>query len=799
MNGKNPIARQDYLALSLLIAAVIWFNRELVSTNQVPFFRDLGPFFYPMRFVLAESFKAGELPLWDRHTGMGFPLLANFQSGAFYLPNLVYLVLPFFTAVKAIFLLHYLIAITGCYMLFRQWKYPTFLSVIGALIFTLGGTIVSLSNLMNHFQTAVWLPWLILLGERAFLAPCRKNFLAFTVIALIQFLAGSPELYTMSMGLLLLDGIRLKTGEAAVPYRRTLFLFFAANALAVGLAMIQVLPTVELFLESRGPEPLSYQVASAWSLRPVSLINVFFPYGEVDTSTFSGIRLFFRNDIPLIVSHYIGVISLFGLCLWFFTGSRKGKGVVLGLIATSLILALGDYSPVYPWLYRFIPLFDIFRFPEKFFFLTHTLLVFAVLRGISAFIKEDYPYPRKAIAALSSVCIVLTLLYLFTRLEMESVSRFISWTTGTPLYFPPMLKSVTGAFFYLERQIALGFGLLLLLFLWKRGNLKTNLFQSLIVLLVFVDLSTANRPYQYLLDPGFMSQGDNIIRARDPEPHRLFYYPGPDNVHPNYFMVNTSQSFAEMNYLLTKNLVPNTGVFHGFDYMQELDALLRRTYRIFVDVANRLPPEKQYRLLGALNVKYVMSLVEAPPGGLSLIRHFPEYPSWLYRLNGEVPRAYIVRKAYQEENPVKVLDQLASLEFDSLNEVILEKPISIPTNGNFQSQVKILNYENQSVTLNASLSDPGILVLADSLYPGWRVYLNGEEQEILRANLFFRAVSLPRGEHQVEFRFQPLSFTIGSMISLMTAIGVVAWIVAPHLNFRTMREWVGRRFGKVHA
>ncbi|HKA33162.1 MAG TPA: YfhO family protein, partial [Candidatus Binatia bacterium] len=79
---------------------------------------------------------------------------------------------------------------------------------------------------------------------------------------------------------------------------------------------------------------------------------------------------------------------------------------------------------------------------------------------------------------------------------------------------------------------------------------------------------------------------------------------------------------------------------------------------------------------------------------------------------------------------------------------------------------------NMRVDINASLDAPGILVLADSYYPGWRVYVDGKEGEILRANLFFRGVKLAPGEHRVEFRYEPRSFQIGLWISLATLVGL---------------------------
>jgi len=161
--------------------------------------------------------------------------------------------------------------------------------------------------------------------------------------------------------------------------------------------------------------------------------------------------------------------------------------------------------------------------------------------------------------------------------------------------------------------------------------------------------------------------------------------------------------------------------------------------------------------------------------GITLVQNFPEYPSWLYRIRRTVPRVYIVAKATDEKDPVKILDQLSSAKFDPLQEVILEKPLLIPAKKGFRAQAKIIQYGNQAVTIHASLNGPGVLVLADSFYPGWHAYVDGEKSTILRANLFFRAVPLPVGDHLVEFRYEPRPFKIGLVVSLVVLSGIMIW------------------------
>jgi hypothetical protein len=52
--------------------------------------------------------------------------------------------------------------------------------------------------------------------------------------------------------------------------------------------------------------------------------------------------------------------------------------------------------------------------------------------------------------------------------------------------------------------------------------------------------------------------------------------------------------------------------------------------------------------------------------------------------------------------------------------------------------------------------------------------VNSNEQEILRANHFFRGVQLPAGGHRVKFVYDPVSFKIGLLVSLVTTMLLIA-------------------------
>jgi uncharacterized membrane protein YfhO len=57
------------------------------------------------------------------------------------------------------------------------------------------------------------------------------------------------------------------------------------------------------------------------------------------------------------------------------------------------------------------------------------------------------------------------------------------------------------------------------------------------------------------------------------------------------------------------------------------------------------------------------------------------------------------------------------------------------------------------ITLKACSKEGGLLVLADTYYPGWEATINGKNTPIFRVNMMHRGVLVPPGEHTVVFRY----------------------------------------------
>ena len=764
----------DRWSILALLFGILWFCQDLVVNGEVPFYRDLVNYFYPLRYSLYESYRAGELPLWDRHFAQGFPNLAAFQSGAFYPPHLVFFILPFYTSIRVLFILHFLIATFGTYGLLRRWNYSRDLCIVGSLLFTLGGVVVSLSNLLNHFQSAVWLPWVLLAWERLLLTPRWSYFVTFTFVAAFQLLAGSPEMFAMSIGLVLLDGFRIRESEPQVSCPRILGLAVGSILLMLAITMAQFLPTAELMMASRrGNQSITEAEALMWSLNPSSLLNLFFLDKEVNLNTGVGVSLFFAQKVPLFASSYLGAISLFGIALWAYYGTRREKLFFSALTWSSLALALGGNALIYPFLFRHFPFLSAVRFPEKFFFLTYAFMFVMTMRGLRGLLLDPTRKLKAPVIILGSLCFIWLGLYITLSTHSEIVADFIAANSGIPPLSDMHARATVSVLANLQRQLILSLALFVLLILAKAGKIRPLLFSILLVSVVYVDLAWAHKSFLFPIHPDRISQSQPVIQPSETRLTRFFYYPSARDLHPAFFTVMGSPTFEQGVALSFQNYLPNVGVLRGFDYFQEIDALGRRAYHDFLRVANNLDFASQLQLLRTFNVEYLVSFRELAEKGIRLVGHFPGYFSWLYRIEGTVPRAFVVNKTVVEKEPVKALKRLSSAEFDPFREVVLQQDISIRSTRVLEAQAKIQSYENSFVDIRATTNQDSILVLADSFYPGWKAHVDGRETKILPANHFYRAVVLPKGEHRVEFRYEPQSFKIGVIISAFTLTSMV--------------------------
>jgi hypothetical protein len=74
------------------------------------------------------------------------------------------------------------------------------------------------------------------------------------------------------------------------------------------------------------------------------------------------------------------------------------------------------------------------------------------------------------------------------------------------------------------------------------------------------------------------------------------------------------------------------------------------------------------------------------------------------------------------------------------------------------------------LVLEARLVEPGLVVVADTYYPGWKATVDGRPASIYPANVLFRAVYVEPGSHRIELVYEPASFRYGLLLCAVASL-----------------------------
>jgi hypothetical protein len=114
-------------------------------------------------------------------------------------------------------------------------------------------------------------------------------------------------------------------------------------------------------------------------------------------------------------------------------------------------------------------------------------------------------------------------------------------------------------------------------------------------------------------------------------------------------------------------------------------------------------------------------------------------------------------------------------DFDPRAVAVTEEPVEgLPESGAGGGQAEIVDYEPERVVIRASSQGPGLLVLSDNWYPGWKAKVDGEPVDVERVDYLLRGVPLAGGSHTVELTYEPLSWRVGWIVTLLALVGLVA-------------------------
>jgi hypothetical protein len=726
--------RKLLLVIGALSVVVVWWQWRIegqITDSSLGFLNyDLYSYYYPTTCFAFEEAWRGHLALWNPYQLAGQPFFASQQHGLLYPPHLLFLFLPCQLAFKWAAILNYTLAFVFSAYLGRVLRLSTTATLIGALGFTFGGYLQGLLYSRNWLSAAVWLPLEVALTLRLFTEEwVIPPALILAGALACQYFGGFPMHIVFAgycVGLLALWQalVLLRAGRWRQAARGAAALVIAVVA-AGALSALQLLPMVEMaWLSPRRPGALSAFAANPF---PGYALHQFATlWMPTDSGRYVGAAV-----VPLLVAAF------------FHPRQRSAARFFLALSAIAAAAAISTTTPLYE-IYRDVPTATWFRFPAELSYLVTFGLTFAAAIGADTLVAYR---PRWSASRLIAPGLLLLIVALAIRLYQPT---------------PPWL--------WAGRKTAVALFAVALPLLLVAGQLRQPLW-ILTILAVWLDLSLASA---------------NRFVIPDVDPHRF----DPPAALTRFLQEHQGHPRVYFHQRSDRPPLPRSEILHRLFNISDQESLTPSRYAEYVawlqngtalsglSLGNVFldPQRKQMKLLDLLGVRFIVSFGSSPFANAAEAAAYPQVfatdGARVYQNPHVLPRAFVVGTAQQAE-AASTLARLSQDDFDARDVALVESSAAVVTDG-LSRPAEIREYTPERVAITVHGDAPGLLVLTDQFYPGWRATVDGEAAPIYRADYLFRGVRVPAGEHTVVFRYAPRSFLLGAWVSALTLATITA-------------------------
>ncbi len=829
--ARGPAALRAAAVLAALVVA--WAPDAFLGLGTY-WHHDLRTHHYPWRAWGAARWLQGELPLWCGGAANGYPLLADGQAGLLYPPGmLLFALLPDPLALAWSVQLHSWWAALGTFLLARALGRSRPAALLAGIGFGFGGFLVTHTLYLGMLHAVAWLPFTLYAVLRATAAlhsdapaaPARRWWVAVAAGMALMALAGHVQAAAFSwllVGLVVLWRVLPSWREprrAATP-----LLSFSAAALgALGLASPQLAASFELSRFSMREGGVAQSFAGIGSLPPWELINGvlprFFgldrPADILQTYYHRGAGYWGTGENHWEMAFYLGipVIVFASWSLW-----RRGERFWWGVVAAALLLMLGRYTPVWS-LFRMFPGMGFFRFPVRFAIwlsLAASLLAAAGLDGLLHAAQQQARELRGWARAVTAITLLglagLGLVHLGLQLADGPVRDRLTahYMTQTELPPPPpelgplqraslpdpepedpaqvpakvhrILQNLSASTDPGSRQLLWPLALVAILvggiLLVRRNRLSAHRFALGACALLAADLFAFGGNYNPRVPADLARAHPAVLDALDDDLESYRVTVVDRRVDPALDVALGSASLGLLwglqDVIITSPLlmVRNELVLA----MAGLDVGAERG-RVKVDqLLDNLP------LASFLGLRFVTTThrIQDPRLEPVLAGSINMYRNLVAR-----PLATLVGCARVVQTPEASWEGLQTLAFDS--EAVVELSAGSPSLSSELTScalrgppgtAALTEHSDHSWSVTTSADRPALLVLAETWYPGWQATVDGQAAPVHLANMAFKAVEVPAGEHQVQLRYRPAWLgTTGLLAALALLAGLLALLL----------------------
>ncbi len=755
--SSSPQARAQSRAWWLVglfaFALWLWVSLPVALGEKTFFFRDVFANHLPLKTFGAGQLAQGRIPAFNPQLGMGQPFRGNPGALSFYPGNVLYLMLPLWSAFNLHFALHWLLAAIAMAVLARKLGQGNLAAVTAGCTYAGCGYGLAGLTFYNLLTVVAWWP-LAMVG--AAIGGARGIALGGLACGM-ALLGGEP----MTAALALLPLILVAMQRWGV--RSGFLTSVAIGSVGVTIALPQIVATARILPFSfRGTHGALESQITAFALHPGRLLELLIPlpFGwPLDDGPGGFWALEWAPGGPFFLSLYIGIVGL-----WLLLAACRDHRPWAALAGSGLLAAWATGSWAKPLV---LMAGGLFRYPEKFLIWWAIAASLLVGWGLDRVLSDDRDRRFKPVLVFSALLIVVGVLLAIVRPEV--VAQAEQWSSGGKETFLVSSLSVQLwrlAAYFMAAGIALGLAVLA----GRRGwGGPVALLQVLCLVQLFPLLRTGNT--SELEEPvaweRFVQPGSSIMSLHEVYPR--WEAPPP-------WRVLTGSSFWKYP-LLSQDLGSTPGLRTGYDYplWPDIEGLSSPLHTFLTVELVAASWAERAKVLRALGVDALVLYREPESPDLHLLDRSPRAggEAQLYVVNDPAPLAWWPREVRATSGPRAALEAILRLE-NPVTTVVASQPVEHDPDG----RVRMESFEPDRIELEVESSGGGLVVIRRSFHTLYQAVAAGQDLEIVPVQLSMIGVVVPAGKHRVEIFVDGRPEAWASVVSVICLLAALVTIFA---------------------
>jgi hypothetical protein len=478
------------------------------------------------------------------------------------------------------------------------------------------------------------------------------------------------------------------------------------------------------------------------------------------------IPFYWGDQTSVAAPAYVGAVIIFlAVLALFLVRGRLKWWVVAGFILTLLLSWGRNFSFLTEFFIDYVPLYNKFRAVSSIQVIVELLLPLLAVVGLHQYFSNFHKKDEKKRALLAATGIVggLGVIFLlFKSVIFDFVGpddSFIIDQMGIP--FMDAVREDRMSVMSTDTLRSLFFVLFTagLLGLYYAEKLKRPYAIAGIALLILFDLVGVDRRY--------VNTEDFVIARMMEKPFveseattRILQDKG------YYRVYDDRQKGIAFNYAETNYFHNALGGYHAAK-----PGRIQDLYDFYIEKGNPV-------IFNMMNVKYI--LVMGKEGQVMVQTN----------LNANGPAWFVenVLPANSADQEIKLLDSLNSKTTAVVHSNFLDMIPSQNIARDSTASIDLTSHSPNHLVYETATQTDQLAIFSEVYYPnGWNAYIDGVPAAHFRANYTLRAMVVPKGVHQIEFKFEPQVVKTGSRVALASSI-VLLLVMAGGLFFYLRKE-----------